>query len=76
VNDLVRPGTVRLPSHAKDDIERVRCRRCGAEKASCFNPYLGAAIGSVAFDGQDYRTDFCYERVHDYFEKQREGMGR
>jgi hypothetical protein len=68
--------SLKMPKYAKDDIEQVKCRRCGAEKASCFAPHHGAVIASVAFDGQDHRTDFCYERVHDYFESMRGGRGR
>jgi hypothetical protein len=69
--------TLRMPKYAKDDIERVTCRRCGASKAAaCFGPQHAAVVAAVAFEGQDHRTEFCYERVHDYFESMRGGRGR
>lgn len=56
------------PIYMKDAIEAIRCRTCGAEGGSCFGPQREALIASVAFQGQEARTEFCYARVHDYFE--------
>lgn len=69
--------TLRMPKYVKDDIERVKCRHCGASMAAaCFGPQRGSTIAAVAFEGEDHRTEFCYERVHDYFEGMRGGRGR
>jgi len=59
---------MKLPSSVKQTIEKIACRRCGAKYAACISPQEHEVFASVAFHDQDHRSEFCYERVFDYFE--------
>ena len=59
---------LRFPSYVKLEIEKIACRRCGAQRAACINPQEHEVFASVAFHDQDHRSEFCYERMFDYFE--------
>lgn len=54
------------PLSVRDEIERIRCRRCGAEVGACFKPQDAAVIVAVQFDGLGACTEFHFERVFDY----------
>lgn len=61
-------STEAWPLRMRDEIERIKCRRCGAEVGACFKPQDAAAIAAIQFDGdrEGARTEFHFERVLDY----------
>lgn len=57
------------PAYLKSKIEKVKCRRCSAELASCINPRSNPLCVTISF--ADGEREFCYERVYDYLESHR-----